>query len=114
MATALPASVRALVRQRALNRCEYCRLHQDSLPLTPFHIEHIIAQTHGGSHDPSNLALACSNCNLHKGTNLSGIDPLTSTIIPLYHPRTDLWEAHFEYQGALIGVREFYPGISSG
>lgn len=59
-----------LVRGRAGGRCEYCRF-----PRPPFHIEHIIAQKHGGPTTEANLALACVRCNYHKGPNLSGIDP---------------------------------------
>ena len=31
----------------------------------------------GSLDEVDNLALACHRCNLHKGPNLSGIDPLT-------------------------------------
>jgi hypothetical protein len=48
-----------------------------------------------------NLALACHRCNLHKGPNLTGIDPLTKSVVSLFHPRTDEWREHF----ALMGVR---------
>jgi hypothetical protein len=34
----MKASIRALVRARAGQRCEYCRLHEDDLPLFPFHV----------------------------------------------------------------------------
>lgn len=52
----MKASTRALVRARAARRCEYCRLHEDDLPLFPFHIEHILPKKHGGSDDPDLLA----------------------------------------------------------
>jgi hypothetical protein len=45
-------STRALVRARAARRFEYCLLHEDDLPLFPFHIEHIIAKMHGGTDGP--------------------------------------------------------------
>lgn len=44
-----------LVRGRAANRCEYCQVSEDQDPFFTFHIEHIIAQKHGGLDDPSNL-----------------------------------------------------------
>jgi hypothetical protein len=92
-----------LVRQRAGNRCEYCRLPQDFSALR-FHIEHIIARQHGGTDDQENLALACPECNFHKGTNLSSIDPDTGQTTPLFHPRQDLWNDHFSRAEAnLIG-----------
>jgi hypothetical protein len=55
-----------------------------------------------GSDDPENLALACQECNLHKGPNLTGIDPETGDIVPLFHPRRDSWTEHFAFRGAVI------------
>src|SRR6266516_3295852 len=71
----ISAQTRAQVRERAQNVCEYCQLHQDDSPLAALHVEHIIPKIHGGSDDLDNAALACIDCNLHKGTNLTGIDP---------------------------------------
>lgn len=90
-----------LVRQRAGNRCEYCRLPQHASALR-FHIEHIVARQHGGTDDASNLALACPECNFQKGTNLSGIDPDTGILTALFHPRRDQWTDHFARDGARI------------
>jgi hypothetical protein len=72
----MDAAVRELVRERAGNRCEYCRLRQDHTPFV-LQIEHIIARKHGGGDELSNLALACDRCNLHKGSDLTAIDPET-------------------------------------
>ncbi|MGH8524445.1 MAG: HNH endonuclease, partial [Gammaproteobacteria bacterium] len=60
------AAARNLVRQRASERCEYCRLPENVVQI-PFHVEHVIAKQHGGSDDPANLCLACDRCNLYKG-----------------------------------------------
>jgi hypothetical protein len=46
-----------------------------------------------------NLALACIDCNLHKGPNLTGIDPETNQVTELFHPRRHHWTEHFEWQG---------------
>lgn len=92
---------RDLVRNRARLRCEYCRLHQDYSELI-HHIEHIVAKKHGGSDDSENLALACHRCNLHKGSNLSGVDQKSGTVVPLFHPRRQLWADHFEFDGEWI------------
>jgi hypothetical protein len=56
---------------------------------------------HGGS-DVENLALACHRCNLHKGPNLSGIDPMTGELQVLFHPRRDRWADHFTFRGAYV------------
>ena len=97
----MDAELRALVWQRAGDRCEYCRLRQEFVPLT-LQIEHIIAKQHGGTDDPTNIALACDRCNLHKGTNLSGIDPETGQIVSLFHPRSQVWNDHFATEHASI------------
>lgn len=84
----------AQVRRRAQHRCEYCLIPQASFR-RPFHIEHILAKQHGGLTQLDNLALACWQCNLKKGTNLAGIDPETGEVTRLFHPRTDQWADHF-------------------
>jgi 5-methylcytosine-specific restriction endonuclease McrA len=94
-------SVREFVRSRAGHRCEYCLLPQHVGASIRFHIEHIRSQQHGGNDQPDNLALACPNCNWNKGPNISGIDPETGAIVPLYNPRTDRWEQHF----ALLNIQ---------
>lgn len=93
------ARMRAQVRERAQNACEYCHLHQDDSPLAALHIEHVVPKIHGGTDDPDNLALACIDCNLHKGTNLTGIDPQTNEVTELFHPRRHNWGDHFEWHG---------------
>jgi 5-methylcytosine-specific restriction endonuclease McrA len=90
------------VRERAENTCEYCRLHQDDSPLAALHVEHIIPKSHGGTDDMGNLALACIDCNLHKGTNLTGIDPETNRVTALFHPRKHKWNDHFEWRGVYL------------
>jgi len=78
------------VRQRARNRCEYCRIPQVAFR-RGFHIEHIVARQHGGSTSLDNLALACWTCNLKKGPNLSGIDPATGIVTALFHQVSLVW-----------------------
>jgi hypothetical protein len=97
----MDAATRDLVRRRAANRCEYCLLPQEYSDLT-HHIEHIVAKQHGGTDEVENLALACHRCNLRKGPNLTGIDPTTTTVEPLFHPRRDEWTSHFRLRGVLI------------
>jgi HNH endonuclease len=97
----MDSAISQLVRQRAGQRCEYCRLPQSASALR-FHIEHIIARQHGGTDDPANLALACPECNYQKGPNLSSIDPDTGKVTPLFHPRRDQWAEHFVRDDARI------------
>ena len=92
------------VRRRARYRCEYCRLPQSASPFR-HQVDHIIADQHEGGDEPSNLALACVHCNLRKGPNIAGRDPVTGELIRLYDPRRDRWREHFAWQGAvLIGL----------
>lgn len=94
-------AAREFVRQRAGNRCEYCLLRQVNSELT-HHVEHIVAKQHGGADDAENLALACHRCNFRKGPNLTGIDPSSSEVVRLFHPRRDNWAEHFHWQGTHI------------
>ncbi len=97
----MDASTRTFVRNRAHGRYEYCRLKEEDDVYT-FHVEHIIPKKHGGDSIFENLALACHQCNLHKGPNLAGVDPDSGQIIPLFHPRQQNWQEHFRYQGPRI------------
>ena len=92
-------NTRARVRERAGHRCEYCLAHQEDSPLAALHVEHIVPKIHGGTDDLENLALACMDCNLHKGPNLTGMDPQTRRVTELFHPRHHRWEDHFERDG---------------
>ena len=95
-------ATRNLVRRRAGNRCEYCGRPQSESLLASLHIEHILPRKHPGGDDAENLALACIDCNLHKGTNVAGYDPVTGALTGLFHPRRQLWSDHFEWHGVLI------------
>ena len=93
---------RRQVRERAVSRCEYCRLPYWIELAGSFHLEHVVARQHGGGDEAANLAWACSRCNRHKGTNLSGVDPDSNQVVPLIHVRREVWEDHFEFIGAQI------------
>ncbi len=65
-------------------------------------MDHIIARKHQGASDEENLAFACLPCNARKGPNVAGVDPITGEIVPLFHPRRDEWNDHFEWRGAWL------------
>lgn len=95
---------RDLIRRRARNACESCRLSQSATPLIPCNLEHVIAKQYLGSDDPAGLALAWDRCNAYKGPNLASIGPETGVIVPLFHPRIDRREDHFELlEGQVMG-----------
>ena len=98
----MDAATRTRVRRRAKNRCEYCHLPQSHAPFPVFHIEHIRPKKHRGSDSENNLCLACNFCNLHKSSNLSGIDLETGSLTPLFDPRTQRWNEHFIFAGATV------------
>ncbi len=93
-----------LVWRRAGDCCEYCRIPV-AIEDLPAEIDHIIAEVHGGPTIASNLALSCLHCNKHKGTNLSGIDPVTRRLLRLFHPRRHVWSYHFAWEGAHLRGR---------
>jgi hypothetical protein len=95
----MDAATRRLVQMRAGRRCEYCRIHEDDDPYA-FHLEHIVPKKHDGSDDVSNLAWSCHNCNLGKGSNLSG--NVRGEIVALFDPRRQDWARHFRWQGAVL------------
>jgi hypothetical protein len=68
----------------------------------PFQIDHVFVEKHGGQTVESNLALACPHCNRFKGPNIAGLDPDSGQPIRLFHPRTDVWTEHFEFDGPRI------------
>lgn len=88
-------ATKQFVRQRAQGRCEYCGISETYFAQL-FQIEHIVARSHRGESEPANLALACRRCNLHKGPNLAGIDPVSGELTRLFDPREDVWSDHFE------------------
>ncbi len=105
--------LRQAVRQQAGSRCEYCHLLEAHSSLS-FEVEHIIAEKHGGKSTAENLAWACRYCNAYKGPNIAGIDPSTEQIVPLYHPRRELWNEHFRWRGPfLIGLSPKVNCLSS-
>jgi hypothetical protein len=82
------------IAERAAYRCEYCHA-PESVFNFPFEVEHIQPQTHGGSDDLGNLALACHAYNLFKSDFEIGHDEKKQAEVALFHPRRDAWELHF-------------------
>jgi hypothetical protein len=97
---AVDGACRRFVHQRAGGRCEYCRLHQEQLPLVMFHVDHVISRQHGGDDEPDNLCESCHWCNFNKGPNLATM--VDNQLVPLFNPRTDVWTDHFVLRDDLI------------
>jgi hypothetical protein len=88
--------VRAAVIARAFKCCEYCK-SQDKYSPTSFTIDHVVPESLDGTSDIANLAYACFLCNRLKSNKLKVFDILTGKWIPLFNPRTDIWNEHFAW-----------------
>jgi hypothetical protein len=89
------------VRERAGSLCEYCHV-PDTYTTLPFQIDHIIAEKHGGLTTLENLAYCCLHCNAFKGSNIAGVTQDTQEVVRLFHPRKDIWEEHFAWDGVRL------------
>jgi hypothetical protein len=87
------AAIKRLVHERAAGCCEYCRTAEANSGQT-MQVDHIDPQ---GGDGLENLCLSCWNCNNHKRKATIVTDPETQKSVPLYNPRTQQWDAHFEW-----------------
>lgn len=85
---------RTRIAEAAQYRCGYCLL-QERVSGIALSIEHIIPKAQGGSDDDANLWLSCRTCNEKKGVRTEAVDPVTTTPVPLFNPRTQAWDDHF-------------------
>ena len=83
------------VAQRARHRCEYCHAPEVIFNFH-FELEHIVPSSRQGANDETNLALCCRACNLRKSDHVTGVDEIDQKEVPLFHPRQDQWEKHFQ------------------
>jgi HNH endonuclease len=104
----IAVALRRQVYDRANACCEYCLMPELAV-LVSHEIDHMIAEKHGGQTDLDNLALACTSCNKHKGSDLASIDPLDGEIVRLFQPRRDRWDEHFR-----LSVGEIVPLTAIG
>lgn len=84
-------------------RCGYCLTSQRIIgPL--LEIDHIIPEARGGTSDEQNLILACPTCNSYKSDQVEAVDPVTQQVVPLFDPRAEDWNEHFEWieRGAVV------------
>jgi len=91
------AALRRAIHERAGGACEYC-LIPEALAFAAHEVDHVVAQKHGGATEAENLALSCTLCNKHKGSDLASLDPETGALTPLYHPRRERWSEHFRIE----------------
>ena len=89
-------SLRQAVRQRAVERSEYCLL-SSRFQVGGFELDHIHPVSRGGPTTLENLALACPVCNGSKLHHIVGQDSITGEAVPLFNPRTQNWHDHFQW-----------------
>lgn len=97
--TDIPDRLRSEVVARAAGCCEYCLLPVEG-QIAWFPIDHITPRSRGGETASGNLALACPRCNAHKWAAVSAVDPETEQRAPLFDPRQQVWEEHFQWSGS--------------
>ncbi len=90
--------LREQVRRRAERplRCGYCQ-SQERVTGVRLTIDHILPESLGGITMLDNLCLACWECNLRKGSRVSGFDEQTQREPRLFNPVTDEWDSHFTW-----------------
>ena len=96
------------VFERAGGYCEYCYSRADYSP-SPFAAEHILPRQQGGTNRLDNLAFSCQGCNNHKFTSTEALDVGSGLIVPLYHPRRDVWNDHFEWSEDFLTILGLTP-----
>ncbi len=95
--------LKLLIRHRANGLCEYC-LCPAEFTSAPFHCEHIQPISESGTTTLDNLAWACPSCNQHKHTKTHALDPQTDRQTPLFHPRIQRWNIHFQWSEDLLYI----------
>jgi HNH endonuclease len=93
----IPLKLQELVKDRAQNCCEYC-ICPASHATQNHSNEHIFPESLGGTTTADNLALACQGCNNKKYNKTQAVDPISDSMVQLFHPRLDDWHEHFAWQ----------------
>lgn len=94
--SSISTALRQRVAETSRYRCGYCLTSQHIIgPL--LEIDHIIPESQGGKSDEENLWLACPMCNSHKAARQEAVDPESGERVPLFNPRFDRWQIHFEW-----------------
>ncbi len=99
-----------LLRQQIIaefhGRCAYCHT-PTAITGARLVIDHIIPEAKGGLTLLENLCLACHACNEFKGAKVKFIDVDSGELVPLFHPRQDIWREHFSWSedgGEIVGL----------
>jgi 5-methylcytosine-specific restriction endonuclease McrA len=77
--TYISARLREQARERAGQRCEYCR-QPEGYGARGHQIDHIIPQKHGGETQADNLAWSCFQYNIMKGSEVAAYSVFQPTL----------------------------------
>jgi hypothetical protein len=92
----LPTDLRDRLLEADNRHCAYCYTTEANTG-QPMTIDHIVPQAQGGETVFENLCFACRRCNEFKGSLTYTQDPLTGETVALFHPRQQIWIAHFQW-----------------
>jgi hypothetical protein len=90
------ARLRDRVAARAKFRCGYC-LTPELLTGSRMELDHLVPYSRRGSTDESNLWLACRECNLARSDRTTAVDPESGSVVRLFNPLIEDWDAHFRW-----------------
>jgi len=92
----IPADLREQLLAADDRRCVYCQTTEANTG-QPMTVDHIVPKAQDGPTQFDNLCFACRRCNEFKGSATVAREPLTNEIVPLFHPRSQKWNDHFDW-----------------
>jgi hypothetical protein len=98
---ALPRALGRKVRNRAGDRCEYCR-SPASFSCAPFVCEHALPRVRGAGSGLADLGWACPACNGPKYAKTHALDPQKGRSVPLFNPRRQRGSRPFAWRPGLL------------
>lgn len=104
MAIYIPVDLRRRIRERDRCRCSYCLTTEMNSGIRMV-FDHIWPLVRGGETSFENLCLACRSCNEYKSDLVMGRDAVTGETVPLFNPRLQIWQEHFEWNLAGTGIQ---------
>ena len=96
MAEYIPVLIQRQILEISQDYCEYCLCPAD-YSIDFFQFDHILPTCLGGLTVFLNLARCCGGCNVYKSDKIFFYDPITNLFCPLYNPRLDKWDIHFQW-----------------
>ncbi|MFQ5341313.1 MAG: HNH endonuclease [Anaerolineae bacterium] len=109
----LPADLREQLLAADDQRCVYCYTTEANTG-QPMTVDHVVPEVQGGPTTFDNLCYACRRCNEFKGSTTTARDPLTHEVVPLFHPRTQMWSHHFASPRPFshLTIQAIHPSVS--